>query len=131
MRTLLALVLLPSLALAAGAPPKKKTGAKPAPKVVATPEPEPELDPEKTAQLEQLLTDAKHELDMAEFINETECLTSAKKQISEAKMYKSMNNTAEASAALELALKYADQPAYPQHQQILDLKAALKRESER
>lgn len=154
MRLLLLLaVLVPSLALAAGPPARKP------PKVKATPTAAPvrvELSEESVAKRDQLLSDARSKSDMAEFMEarvlyrnaltvdhdsadakkglaevETECLASARRQMSEAKVYQSANNNAEAMKSLELALKYADEPKYKEHQQIKDMMAALKRNNER
>lgn len=153
------LVLLPSLAFADLAPgPRTK---KPPVKTKATPTPAPakvevEVDEETAAKRDQLLSDAKGKSDMAEFLEarvlyrnalaldhdnaeakkglasvEVECLASAKRQLSEAKSYQSMNNDSEAMKSLQLALKYADEPKYKEHQQIKDMMAAMKRNSER
>ena len=151
------LVLLPSLALADPAPgPRTK---KPPVKTKATPTPAPakvELDEAAAAKRDELLAEAKGKSDMAEFLEarvlyrnalaldhenaeakkglanvETECLANAKRQISEAKSYQSMNNDSEALKSLQLALTYADEPKYKEHQQIKDMMAALKRNSER
>lgn len=154
----LLLVLLPALA-AAGAPGTQKPSKRPAktkPAPPPTPAPEPELDAAAAAERDQVLADAKHKLDMAEFLEsralyrkaialdpasadakaglasaEKECLDSARHQISEAKVFKSAFNHDEAMKALQLALQYADQPHYKENQTARDLIAAIKRESER
>lgn len=159
MRSILLLVLLlPSLAFADMAPgPRHLNKAKPKPKVTATPAPTPvELSEEAAAKRDQILSDAKGKSDMAEFLEarvlyrnalaidhdsaeakkglsdvETECLASAKRQLSEAKSYQSMNNDAEAMKSLQLALKYADESKYKEHQQIKDMIATIKRNHER
>lgn len=161
MRSLVGLIaflfLLPALAFADLAPgprthkPKAKVTAKPAP--AATPV---ELDEAAAAKRDELLSEAKGKSDMAEFLEarvlyrnalaldhenadakkglslvETECIANAKRQISEAKAYQSMNNDAEALKSLQLGLKYADEPKYKEHQMIKDMIATLKRNSER
>ena len=152
---LLLLLLLPTLDKAPPRTAKTPAKVKATPAPIATPAPV-ELDEATAAKRDQLLSDAKGKSDMAEFLEarvlyrsaialdhdnadakkglasvETECLASAKRQMSEAKSYQSMNNDKEAMKSLELALKYADEPRYKEHQQIKDMIAALKRNNER
>lgn len=154
----LLLVLLPSLAVADVAP---RNGAKKPANRVKKPTPTPtaapvELDEATVAKRDQLLADAKHKNDMAEFLGarqlyrealatdhdsaeakaglaavEVECLRSAKRQISEAKAYQAAFNYSEAKKSLELALKYADLPTYKEHEQAKGMVSAINRETER
>lgn len=154
----LLLLLLPSLALADVAPwgsKKSNRTKKPTPTPTVAPV-KVELDEATVAKRDQLLADAKHKSDMAEFLEsrqlyrealaidhdsaqakaglaavEVECLKNARRQISEAKAYQSAFNYSEAKKSLELALKYADLPTYKEHQQAKGMVSAINRETER
>ena len=152
----LALASGPAFADIARDPPSKSSRVK-KPKATPTPAPAPaEVDEETAARRDEILAKAKHQSDMAEFLDarklyreaialdktsedakkglaavELECLRNATRQISEAKAYQAANNDSEAVKSLELALKYADLETYKEHEQAMGMLKALKRNSER
>lgn len=155
---LLAVPTLSSADIARDPPAKRTTKPKVTPKV-ATPTPTPdavELDEATAAKRDELLEKAKHQSNMAEFLEaralyrqaialdrtnadakaglasaEKECLTNAKRQISEAKAYEAAYNYPEALKALDLALKYADRESDKENQQAKEIIKRIKRNSER